>query len=59
MPADHRYRITRRTKDYVWVRWTAFGCNPPRGVSHRLLANEFEVRYRPVGDGTYIVRRKQ
>lgn len=36
-----RYRLTRVTKEFVWVRWEAYG-HERRGLSIRIPAAEFQ-----------------
>ena len=41
------YRVTRRTKTHVWVKWDAYGYSGPRGLSNRMTTDDFKSRYLP------------
>lgn len=44
------FRITRRNGSDLYIRWSAYGCNPPRGVSLKCSLGEFMANYELVGE---------
>jgi len=40
------YRVTRWSKEFIWVRWIAFGVTR-RGLSQKIPTDEFYERFRP------------
>ena len=56
MRAEKTYDVTRRTKAATWVRWDAYGCSPPRGVSLKIPSETFLKEWEELPHGK--ARRK-
>lgn len=42
------YRVTRRTREYVWLRNSVYGPIVPRGMSRRMTVQDFNQNYLPM-----------
>lgn len=39
------FRITRRTKQFIWIIPSQYGFNPPKGCSRKIESQDFKNNY--------------